>query len=770
MKVLICETILLLQLLDGYPVGGDGIRHDDADTSRHRRGLGSSRSLENRQDRVIDDVDDDEDVILEAAMTSRFLQGGVDVHHLNDRLAVVDFGTDQHRLTSDLFEGDIVVTYDDLAVNYGIDLADQLREDGFVFANHSSAIDGGIVQDGRQRLGRGLGLTSEMYRTWNLPTFRRSDGKLQIPYEINQTSPYLLGETNDTIHLALHTIEKSSGIIAFAPRTNETSYILFEYLSNACAANLGRGNPSKVYLGWCRFKEHKGEMIHEILHALGFWHEQSRPDRDNHVTIVTSNILTYAISNFQKQSLVNSLGSPYDYSSIMHYPPWAFQKSAELSTIVPTRPLEKWEVMGQCGRMSTSDIEQLRIMYQCSAGSRNLASITMDNMCSSSCKCWAYAPGRCITDDDCMGELVCGTTPAVIPKGEDYLDQLPAHTSPDQPTSTSCLTSCHVNCCHLGHNIMMCPETCDTAPPVVAQGPLPPKMCLPPPESPTIPPTSTKIPTKTPTSGPTSARPTSGPTSARPTMSPTGAYTSSTQWFVDWSKNGGMCVADCRGDAPCWRKREAWEAGYPTVEVCCSTMSWKPFKDCSYMPTATITTSTGATTTSLPATTTTTSTTTTTTKPATTVTATSTPGTTTTSSTVVATTTTSTTTTTTTIPATTTSTPGTTSQWYPDETGLAKCKNDDNAPSWLHHRYSSQATCCTTHFSWAYNDCMGVKPTPSLKWYIDWSSGKCKQDCEKTSGASCGGLSPGSWISLHVSSDACCRSHVSYAVDYCKAL
>ncbi|GIX94781.1 hypothetical protein CEXT_566011 [Caerostris extrusa] len=72
-----------------------------------------------------------------------------------------------------------------------------------------------------------------------------------------------------------------------------------------------------------------GVIMHELMHVLGFIHEQNRPDRDQFVMINWDNIQEGKKTNFRKISKmrVTTLNVGYDYDSLMHYSSYEFART-----------------------------------------------------------------------------------------------------------------------------------------------------------------------------------------------------------------------------------------------------------------------------------------------------------------------------------------------------------------------------------------------------------------------------------------------------------
>ncbi|KIH43088.1 astacin [Ancylostoma duodenale] len=60
---------------------------------------------------------------------------------------------------------------------------------------------------------------------------------------------------------------------------------------------------------------------HELGHAIGLYHTQSRYDRDRYITLYSQNVKPDWLDQFAKQSMAtnNNYGIPYDWGGIMHY-------------------------------------------------------------------------------------------------------------------------------------------------------------------------------------------------------------------------------------------------------------------------------------------------------------------------------------------------------------------------------------------------------------------------------------------------------------------
>jgi hypothetical protein len=104
-----------------------------------------------------------------------------------------------------------------------------------------------------------------------------------------------------------------------------------------------------------------GTAVHELGHALGMAHEQSRPDRDSFVKIHWNNIQSGMSHNFDKEPKAYTK-SAYDMLSIMHYDRFAFARNKAYPTIEYVGQGVHDE-LGQRAGLSAYDVSQVVAMY-----------------------------------------------------------------------------------------------------------------------------------------------------------------------------------------------------------------------------------------------------------------------------------------------------------------------------------------------------------------------------------------------------------------------
>lgn len=113
-----------------------------------------------------------------------------------------------------------------------------------------------------------------------------------------------------------------------------------------------------------------GILIHEIMHTLGFFHEHSRPDRDEYLNIFLENVEENKKYNFVKlnasQYPYDVAEFPFDFKSIMIYGEDAFSKNS-----APTMMPKEWvfgtriKDPGTKTKLSSLNVQLIRSTYRC---------------------------------------------------------------------------------------------------------------------------------------------------------------------------------------------------------------------------------------------------------------------------------------------------------------------------------------------------------------------------------------------------------------------
>ena len=236
---------------------------------------------------------------------------------------------------------------------------------------------------------------------------------------------------------------------------------------------LGAASPRRLVIGSPCLSPNSqssvGFVAHEILHALGIVHTQTRPDRDSHVTVNVGNISPPGAANqFSLCSSCNTFNTAYDCRSIMHYRAFFFSQGcspAQPQSCSMTALTSSCDLFASASVLTESDKQLINRIYDCedttSAPTPPPPTTTPPPPPTPTCmeSCGGRSPAGCWCDTACVNFGDCCPDHSTV--------CLPATTTTTPTTTTTTTTAtttteapsltCKNNC---GFGVSLNGQTC----------------------------------------------------------------------------------------------------------------------------------------------------------------------------------------------------------------------------------------------------------------------------------------------------------------------
>ncbi|XP_031553034.1 zinc metalloproteinase nas-6-like isoform X2 [Actinia tenebrosa] len=189
----------------------------------------------------------------------------------------------------------------------------------------------------------------------------------------NGVVPYILDSSVDDylrqqIDIGIAEYHKYT-CLRFVKRTVEKNYIRIVKPASGCNSMVGVVGNGEQILNMGPGCEYVGLVLHEFGHAIGYFHEHNRPDRDNVIEVLWDNVQPAFKSAFKKYTFqeADTQGYSYDLTSIMHYENSAFGKAGFCKTTIIVRNNPSYEVrpVYERGVFSPQDIKKINKLYGC---------------------------------------------------------------------------------------------------------------------------------------------------------------------------------------------------------------------------------------------------------------------------------------------------------------------------------------------------------------------------------------------------------------------